>query len=279
MEIILMIDLPLVSVIIPTYNSEKTIPLCIQSVLNQTYKNIEIIVVDNLSSDKTIELITHFNVKCIEIDASRSKARNIGIWHSKGFFVLCIDSDMELKETVVEECVNTFQNSNKVGGIIIPERSVGNNYWVHVRDFERSFYKDTEIESARFFQRDITKQVGGYEEDIIFYEESTLPQKIKELGYNVNVRINSEIFHHEYDFNIFKWIKKKFYYGKTLSDYKKTHSDTSFQQTNVINRFLIFIKKRKFYSKPCLAAGVIILKLLEYIMACIGNVLGRKSKE
>jgi len=49
----------------------------------------------------------------------------------------------------------------------------------------------------------------------VFFEESTLPQKIEALGFNVRARINAEILHHEDDFSLLKWLKKKYYYGKT----------------------------------------------------------------
>ena len=48
---------PLVSIIIPNYNKEKFLSICIQSVLNQTYKNFEIIIIDNFSSDRSIDVI------------------------------------------------------------------------------------------------------------------------------------------------------------------------------------------------------------------------------
>jgi glycosyltransferase involved in cell wall biosynthesis len=158
-------DNPLVSVVIPTYNSEKTLAKCLESIKNQTYKNTESIIVDNFSTDKTTEIAREHGANVIEIEAIRSKARNIGIQQSKGYFVLCIDSDMELTQKVVEKCVKIFQLDKNAGGVIIPEKSIGDNFWVKVRDFERSFYEDTEIESARFFRKDLIEEVGGYEEE------------------------------------------------------------------------------------------------------------------
>jgi len=55
---------------------------------------------------------------------------------AKGKYVLFVDSDMELSKDVVEECVELAEKNNKVGGIIIPERFVGDGFWVRVRDFE-----------------------------------------------------------------------------------------------------------------------------------------------
>jgi len=271
-------DSYLVSVVIPTYNSEKTLAICLESIKNQTYKNVEIIIVDNFSFDATQRIAKEQGVRVVESDAIRSKARNIGIKQSKGYFVLSIDSDMELTGGVVEECIKTFQLDEIVGGIIIPEKSIGSNFLVEIRDFERSFYADTKIESARFFIKDLVEKVGGYDEDVVFYEESTLPQKIEKLGFNVGVRIKSEILHHE-NISIGKWLKKKYYYGKTAYEYKEKFNQYASKQISFFYRFSIFLRNKRFYSKPLLALGVLILKLLEYFAAGLGYMAGKRERD
>ena len=87
-----------VSVIIPTYNSEKYIKECINSVINQTYKNLEIIVIDDKSTDKTLEVIKTIKDKRIKVitlskNKGVSNARNIGIKKSTGDYISFIDSD------------------------------------------------------------------------------------------------------------------------------------------------------------------------------------------
>jgi len=269
--------MPLVSVIIPTYNSEKTIGMCLESIKNQTYKNIEIIVVDNFSRDRTVEICKEYDAKVIQIKSERTQAKNVGLKDASGRYVLFIDSDMELTPKVIEECVTIIESDPKIGGIIIPERSVGNSYWVKVRDFERSFYTGTEIESARFFRKDLALQVGGFDEDVVFFEESTLPQKIEKLGYDVKTRISSYILHHEENFSLLKWLKKKYYYGKTARAYKAKYKHYGSKQISLLYRFELFFKRKKFWNKPYLAVGVIILKGLEYLAAGIGYLKSSKS--
>ncbi len=267
-------DSYLVSVVIPTYNSEKTLAKCLESIKNQTYKNVEIIIVDNFSTDETTEIARKHNANIIKIKAIRSKARNVGIWRSNGYFVLSIDSDMELTSKVVEECMNLICSDAKIGDVVIPERSIGRSFWVKVRDFERSFYAGTEIESARFFMKDLALKVGGFDEDVTFFEESTLPQKIEKSGYNT-MRIKDEILHHEDNFYLLKWLKKKYYYGKTAWKYKARYGKYGKRQMSLYRRFELFFKQKRFYSKPSLALGVIALKSLEYASAGAGYMVGR----
>jgi len=269
---------PLVSVIIPTYNSEKTLVKCLESIKNQTYKNIEIIIVDRFSKDKTVEIAKSYNVKVFQLNAERSRAKNFGLKKVAGKYVCFIDSDMELTKNVIKESVNLIEKDEKIGGIIIPERSVGEYFWARVRDFERSFYAETEIESARFFRKDLAEKVGGFDEYIIFFEESTLPQKIEMLGYNVKARINAEILHHEEDFSVRKWLKKKFYYGKSIANYKEEYSNYASKQLSIIYRISIFLKNKKFYSEPLLAVGIIILKFIEYFSAGLGFLASKIEK-
>lgn len=103
---------PLVSIIIPNYNCEKYIDKCINSVINQTYKNIEVIVVDDGSTDKSLDIIKKFidndKVKLIIQDRQNAAiGRNRGIDASKGEYLLFIDSDDILFPSSVEKLVNT----------------------------------------------------------------------------------------------------------------------------------------------------------------------------
>lgn len=100
------------SIVIPSYNS-KWICKCIDSVLNQTYKNFEIIVVDDISSDDTYNIIKnkYKNNKKIKLLLNKSKrlsggTRNVGITESTGDYILCIDCDDWLKDNHVLEDIN-----------------------------------------------------------------------------------------------------------------------------------------------------------------------------
>ena len=89
----------LVSVIIPVYNRMNTIIRAVNSVLNQTYENIEIIIVDDGSTDKTLEILESLNNKKINIFKQTHKganaARNYGIKKANGKYIAFQDSDDE----------------------------------------------------------------------------------------------------------------------------------------------------------------------------------------
>ena len=88
----------MVSVIIPVYNREKTIKKAIESVLEQTYTDLEVIIVDDCSTDKTIEVVESIADKRIRLvkspkNGGACKARNLGIDHANGELIAFQDSD------------------------------------------------------------------------------------------------------------------------------------------------------------------------------------------
>jgi len=87
-----------VSIVIPTLNSAKTIKRCLNSVIQQTYKNWEVIIIDANSKDKTLQIIKSFNLEKIKIFKISSKksisaARYLGVKKSKGSYIAFLDSD------------------------------------------------------------------------------------------------------------------------------------------------------------------------------------------
>lgn len=95
-----MTDKPFISVVIPLYNKEKSIAQSLKSVLDQTYTNFEIVVVDDGSTDKSVEEVRSIGDDRIQLlgqsNAGPSKARNTGVKNSKGDWIVFLDADDEL---------------------------------------------------------------------------------------------------------------------------------------------------------------------------------------
>jgi len=107
---------PLISVIIPVYNCEKYIAICINSILCQSYRNFELIVINDGSSDKSLEIINSFNDKRISVINKKnegvSKARNIGIDLSSGDYLYFVDSDDYLDINILNSFVDILNKYN-----------------------------------------------------------------------------------------------------------------------------------------------------------------------
>lgn len=106
-----------VSIIIPVFNGEKTIRRAIDSCISQTYKDIEILVIDNMSEDSTFSVISKYNDKRIRIfsipQKGRSKARNYGIRNAEGKYLLFLDADDEISEDRIEKGVEFLEKNGQ----------------------------------------------------------------------------------------------------------------------------------------------------------------------
>ncbi len=115
---------PLVSVIIPSYNAETFIARTLESVLSQTYKNLEVLVVDDGSQDQTAEIVREFAKKDTRVtllqqqNSGVAAARNLGIEKSKGEFIAPLDADDIWYPENIEKQVQCFLNSNSSVGLV-----------------------------------------------------------------------------------------------------------------------------------------------------------------
>ncbi len=116
----------LVSIIIPVYNSEKWLDRCIESLVTQTYKNIELIFVDDESTDKSIEIIKNYQknfdfIRLASINhAGQSVARNYGVKIANGEYICFVDSDDYVTKDYCELLVTSMKTTNAdivVGGM------------------------------------------------------------------------------------------------------------------------------------------------------------------
>ncbi|MCH5258213.1 MAG: glycosyltransferase family 2 protein [Lachnospiraceae bacterium] len=108
----------LVSIIIPVYNCEKYIGKCLESVLGQTYKNVEIIVIDDGSTDQSLEVINRTvqgnpNVKVIhQENQGLSATRNKGLENATGDYIAFLDGDDYLGESYIERLIAAAEHNN-----------------------------------------------------------------------------------------------------------------------------------------------------------------------
>lgn len=112
-------DKPLVSVVVPTHNDSKYIKEAISSIVNQTYDNLEIVVIDDFSSDNTVEIVESFDDKRIKIirnDSNRGAAhsRNVGIKNCTGDYISFMDGDDVWDLSKTEEQIKFMLNNNFV---------------------------------------------------------------------------------------------------------------------------------------------------------------------
>lgn len=133
---------PLVSVIIPSYNSRRTLQLCLQSVAEQTYPHIELIVVDDRSTDGSYEIAVASGARVVRTpqNSGQSVARNLGAESANGEILFFLDSDVALDPRGVEIAVRTLLENPRIGaicGAYDPEPLLPTTLAAHYRTVEQ----------------------------------------------------------------------------------------------------------------------------------------------
>lgn len=136
----------LISIVIPVYNAEKYLSRCLESILSQTYKNIEVIIVNDGSTDKSQQIIKTYQKKSKKVrvfnqsNVGVSKARNLGIKYCKGDYILFLDSDDWIDEDYIEKSIDFLKN-NKVDLLLLP----------YIREYKNKSVKNYIFRQKEFY--------------------------------------------------------------------------------------------------------------------------------
>ena len=183
---------PLVSVIMPTYNHAQFIGEAIDSVLNQTYRNFELIIIDNFSEDNTERIVTSHKddrIKYLKFKNNGviAASRNYGIRHSQGEYIAFLDSDDIWLPEKLEKQIKVFQISNEtvmlytrfkiIEGDIISNRIFPKNGKYKSGNIFKALYIRRFIAcSSVMVKRNVLDQVGLFDTDpdLIAIEDTDL---------------------------------------------------------------------------------------------------------
>lgn len=265
---------PLVSILITTLNSEKTLEKLLESIQGQSYNQIETIVVDNNSIDETQEIAKRFTQKVFVKGPERSAQRNFGAKKAVGKYLLILDSDMILTKDVVTECVAQLENKESEM-VIVPEKSFGEGFWAKAKTLEREIHRgESYFEAARFFTRKVFWEAGGYDENLTGPEDWDLPQRLAKT-HKVG-RIKSLILHNEGHPTLLKLARRKYYYGLSAYKYlKKQRLPVFTPKTVYILRPALYRNWHKLIGNPVVSFGMFIMLLAETLGGGLGYLVGR----
>ena len=218
-----MINSPLVSVVVPTYNRKKSAERLIQSILKSTYKKIEIIIIDDFSKDLTSEYLMSKYKDNSKLYIYRNRknlytagSRNEGQKKAKGDLIFFIDDDNVLDRYAIEYLVREFLKNSKLGAAglvnydfndkkkvlwILTRRNMTTTKTFQPRDLREvrgnKIWNTADIPNAFMVRRDIVvkNKILFKKEFGIMYEESDYAYRIRHAGYLVCVVGNAKIYH------------------------------------------------------------------------------------
>jgi len=210
-----------VSVIIPTYNEEGAIDACLESLSKQTFKDLEVIVVDDGSTDETL-----FKIKGVRLFKQEHKgpgaARNLGAKEAKGEIFVFVDADMTFEPDFIEKLVEPIL-SGKTKGTFSKEEYVSNwdNIWARCWSINEGWeerrrhskrYPDKQKVFRAILKSEFEK-AGGFDETRGYNDDWSLSEK---LGYKADVVPDAVFYHKNPDtlgevFEQAKWVAKRKY--------------------------------------------------------------------
>lgn len=184
-------QMELVSVIIPTTKRDRQTDNCVRHVKESTYKNIEVIVVDE--------------------GKERSEQRNIGMERAKGEYYLILDSDQLIEDGLIEDCINIIMNN---AGVYIPENIITVGFFGRLRNWERRFYTGTAVDVVRFVKKGCPK----FDVTMSGPEDSDWDRRI-----GGDRTISNRCIYHLDEIGVLSYMKKKAYYSKSMAKFRTKH--------------------------------------------------------
>ncbi len=277
----------LISVIVPVFNCEAEIRKCINSILNQTYKHLQIIIVDDASTDSSLQVCKSFKDDRIiliskEHNSGVSDSRNIGIEASSGSYITFVDADDYLEETAIEEIcskIELYKNPDiVVFGIISEYYSNGK-----LARIVRSGYRDRFITREEFVDEFFTLGLGNPVWNKVFRRNV-----IESARFNTSLKVAEDL---EFCLDAYSNIQNLYldgglYYHYFIdTDKQKTYLKDSLNFSGTIKRVQRREEKyRKLGIKPNLIADnyykLIVDSAYDYVcMVTYADTISKKEKE
>ena len=178
-----------VSVIVPVYNIEQYIARCLESLINQTYSEIEIIVVNDGSTDSSTRIVNVFEkrdpriIHVYQNNSGLSSARNNGLSVASGIYVLFVDGDDYISANCIEALLNEMQKDDEVDVVCFP----------YIKLFK------TKQELAKLFHGNRTRFSPSATPPIFFIIHAFPPPGKKKPQISYNLYQSNSFWHNEFD--------------------------------------------------------------------------------
>lgn len=267
---------PVVTVVVPTRNNERTIAACLKSVVAQTYRPLELIVVDNHSSDATPRIAAEYADRVLTGGPERSAQRNLGIEEATGEWVLWLDSDMLLPPSSVEVALRTALETD-AQGIALPERTIGDGFWTDCRALERECYLDQPwLHNPRLLRREFLLGDGGFHLDMSGPEDADLRMRMLAAGAKIELA-PIIIDHDEGRLTLRDVMSKRYYYGRSIPAFAAQHEGAVGAQSKALLKAYADNRGR-LLRDPAHAAGMVLMRSMEVVGYSLGARRGRKDR-
>lgn len=219
-----------ISVIVPNYNGAGTISTCIQSILNNDYKNFELIIIDDCSEDSSVSIIKSFKDLRIKFLRNKknlgpSKTRNCGIKTSQGGIILLIDSDTYIPKDCISKHLSTHQSiktdivAGSVKGVhktVIGQADDFCNWWTSIPLSKSRVITKFHVPTTNLsIKRNVFDSIGYFKEELRGGEDSEFSHRAINNGLRIYFDTSITSYHFDRD-SLKSFLKHNYTWGLHL---------------------------------------------------------------
>ena len=220
-----------VSVIVPAFNNEKTIETCLSAIRSSIFKDFELIVVDDGSTDKTNELAQKQADFVLRQEKNKGsfEARNYGIENSSGDIIIFIDSDIVVKPTTLAIIVDYFQSHPDVDALtgLLSKSHPNPNFFSQYKNLYMNFIFKKLADRVHFLYGSISsirrKSLDKTEKGYRYGADTAFGQSLSSKGRNIAFLRDLEVIHLK-PYSFFTWILNDFtvpyFWGQIFMQYR-----------------------------------------------------------
>lgn len=257
-----------ISAVVPTYNSEKIIKECLDSIIAQTHPFDEIIIVDNASTDRTREMINNYPFRKIllEKNMERCVSRNTGWRAAKNELVAIIENDSVYDKHWVEKALACIER----GADAVVDRRAVYKPETFISKMNDEFFKVRLLKnrytpySAWVFKKRILEELGGYDEGQVGFEDMELGRRLIKKGYKIAYQPEALSYHAGEPATLKQELKRSWWFGIRAHKYYKKYPDEY-----PCARFILFLCLTLSilipYIVPILLSGMFALLFIKFI--------------
>lgn len=262
----------MISIIVPIYNTEKYLKRCIESILNQTYKNIELLLIDDGSTDNSLKICEEYALKDDRIrvfhkeNGGQGSARNMGIENAKGEYIGFVDSDDYISPQMYEILLNDIETY---------DADISSCRTGHTEDFDvtgtdeiRIYENDEIIEMHLKF----TEEIGQSPADKLYKKKMWDEVRFLQIRayedaatiYRVLYKAKKVVYR---DISLYHYIRRD---NSTMT---QPFSKVTFQMIDVY--YQMYKDIEEWYPELCKSVKVNLLGAIQY---CVGESYGAKNE-
>ena len=277
-----------VSVIIPAYNSEATLPELLDSLLNQSYQGFETILVDDSSIDGTSQIARSYPCKVLTLSKNRGPAycRNIGVNNARGDILAFTDSDCRVDSDWLKN-IHTYFSQNSIAAImgklvLMPSTILGDSIsaigfpaggaigFDKIWKVDQNGFTDSLSSCNCAIRRDIFHEVGGFDDTFPYPggEDSFLAYNLRTLNYKIKYCPNVLVYHNARDSlsDFLKWQFRRgvssFIFSTKVSNRKKFLSLRMWSTGNIVRHYFT---NKKFPLILCLLGTSFFVQFIGFL--------------